>query len=295
MRHRLFAPSLWVATLVSLASPVLGDNPDHPQEKPKESAKFVRLRRDEAGKELRALETSIVRFRDPARPELVVDLVGAVHIADRPYYQDLNKRFDSYDAVLYELVAPEGTRIPKGQKAASAHPVGVLQIFMKNQLELSFQLEEVDYTKKNLVHADMSPEEFSKSMKDRGESFFQIMLRAIGQGIAQQSRNPERTSDSALLLALFSKDRMQLKRLVAEQFEDMDAQMLALSGPDGSTLITERNKKALEVLQREINDGKKRLAIFYGAGHLADMEQRLVKDFGLKRAEETWLSAWSLK
>src|SRR5690349_13867624 len=48
------------------------------------------------------LEVAIRRFSLPSGQ--TVDLVGAVHIADAPYYQELNRRFATYDAVLFELV-----------------------------------------------------------------------------------------------------------------------------------------------------------------------------------------------
>src|SRR5262245_40385282 len=75
---------------------------------------FMRLKRD-AKNQAVALETAIVRYV-PASGEgsLSVDLIGAVHVADRDYYQKLNKQFQQYDVLLYELVAPEGTRVPKG-------------------------------------------------------------------------------------------------------------------------------------------------------------------------------------
>jgi hypothetical protein len=97
-------------------------------------------------------------------------------------------------------------------------------------------------------------------------------------------------------MALFDKTRaIQMKRFMADQMSSMDSVMLALEGPKGSTLITERNKAALKVLADEIKGGKKKLAIFYGAGHLSDMEKRLIADFGLKRADENWLEAWNLR
>ena len=37
----------------------------------------------------------------------------------------------------------------------------------------------IDYKKANFVHADMSPDEMAKSMKDRGESIWTIMLRMM--------------------------------------------------------------------------------------------------------------------
>ncbi|MCA9218600.1 MAG: hypothetical protein KDB27_36275, partial [Planctomycetales bacterium] len=198
-----------------------------------------------------------------------------------------------YDVLLYELVAPEGTKVPKGG-GKSHHPVGQMQQGMKSMLELEFQLEQIDYHAKNFVHADMSPEEFAKSMNDRNESFLQIMFRMMGQASAQQSKG-DGPSDFDLLFALFSKDRARrLKQAMAVQFEDIEGQMNALQGPEGSTLITERNKKALEVLQKQIADGKKSIGIFYGAGHLPDMSERLIEDFKLTPVNEEWLEAWDM-
>jgi hypothetical protein len=261
----------------------------------KATAKFLRVVKDDKKQPL-AMETSIARFAPAdAGSGVVVDLIGAVHVADKKYYEALNKKFDEYDVVLYELVAPEGTKIPKGGREKNEHPVAAIQKGMQSILELEFQLEQIDYTKKHLVHADMSPEQFAKSMKDRGESFLQLFLRMMGQALAQQGGR-QQVSDAEILFALFSPDRAhQLKRLIALQFEEMGGMLMALEGPQGSTIITERNKVALEVLKKQMADGKKRIAIFYGAGHLPDMEKRLVSDFKLQPGEVTWVEAWDLR
>jgi hypothetical protein len=262
--------------------------------------KFIRVRRNDKRQPL-AMETAVVRYISADRPGVVVDLVGAIHIGDKSYYDELNKLFEQYEVVLYELVAPEGTRIPKeGRQGTSAHPIGAMQNGMSSMLALAHQLDQVDYTKQNFVHADMSPEDFNKSMEKRGESFMQMFLRLMGQGMvqqaAQQQGNGGGSTDLDLLMALFSKDRaLKLKTLFADQFENMEAQMLVFDGPEGSTIITERNKKAFEVLDKQLKEGKKKVAVFYGAGHLPDMEKRLADDFGLKREGETWLTAWSLQ
>ncbi|MBB75894.1 MAG: hypothetical protein CMJ75_15410 [Planctomycetaceae bacterium] len=257
---------------------------------------FVRLTRDKE-KKLVALETAVVRYvpKTPTDTGLTVDLIGAIHVADKSYYAQLNKMFSRYDAVLYELVAPSGTRIPKGTKVKARNAISGLQLTMKRMLELEFQLEQVDYSPKNFVHADFSPLEFSQSMKDRGESFSQMLFRMLGQSLATQSKT-NNDANAALLFAFFSQDRaLKLKQVLAQQFEDLDGQLSVLGGPQGSTIITERNKRALAVLKKEIKDGKKKLAVFYGAGHLADMERRLIEDFTMKRKQESWVSAWSLK
>ena len=179
---------------------------------------------------------------------------------------------------------------------SSGHPIAALQNGMKDMLGLEHQLTSINYKKKNFVHADMSPEQFSKSMADRNESFLDMIFRSIGHGIAQESKGSKQSAGNVnLLAAFFSKDRpLLLKRAMAEQFEDLEGQMNLFGGPDGSTIITERNKVALQVLEKEIAGGKKTLGIFYGAGHLPDMEKRLIDDFGLVPQETRWLAAWNL-
>ncbi len=81
---------------------------------------------------------------------------------------------------------------------------------------------------------------------------------------------------------------------MAGQFEDSDKAMSWLEGPDGSTLITERNKAAFAVLGEQLAAGKRKVAVFYGAGHLPDMERRLVKDYRLKPGKTRWVTAWDL-
>ena len=73
---------------------------------------FLRVTNDASGEPL-ALQTAITRYR-PAKGDLVVDLIGAVHIGEREYYRQLNTQFELYDVVLYELVAPQGTRADAG-------------------------------------------------------------------------------------------------------------------------------------------------------------------------------------
>jgi hypothetical protein len=259
--------------------------------------KFLRLERNDHG-ELMSLQTAVAHYKstDPAKRDLQVDLVGAVHVGEKAYYDALNELFKKYDVVLYELVAPPGTRIPKGAKPG-AHPVAMLQNGLKDMLALEHQLSRIDYTQPNLVHADMSPEEVSKSMSDRGESVVSMMFRMMGHGIAQQTKLEAqgKTPQADLFGALFSRDRAgAMKRMFAEQFESLEDMMQALDGPQGSTLITERNKVALAKMGEEIAAGKKKIAVFYGAGHLGDMEKHVIADYQLQRDGEQWLTAWTL-
>jgi hypothetical protein len=131
-------------------------------------------------------------------------------------------------------------------------------------------------------------------MQDRGETFSAMFARMIGYALANQ--NESSVAEADLVLALFNKNRaLALKRVVAEQFEQMDWMIGAMDGPKGSTLIGERNKAALEVLRKQMAAGKQKLAIFYGAAHMPDFRQRIEKDFGLRSTGTRWLQAWDLK
>lgn len=256
---------------------------------------FVRLLRDGKDRPI-ALQTAIVRYTRTGRddPKAYVDLIGAVHVADAAYYRALNARFGQYDALLYELVAPPGTVVPK-TGAKSSHPIGMLQQGLTGILDLDFQLDRIDYHKPNFVHADMSPAEFRKSMEDRNESLLAMAFRMMGYSMAQQDKHPDQSADAALFSVLLSPDpSLALKRILAQQFEDLEGSMGAIEGPQGSTIISERNKVALGVLSKQQAAGKQRLGIFYGAGHLPDMQLRLEKDFGLKRQTTTWITAWDM-
>jgi hypothetical protein len=245
-----------------------------------------------------SLDVAIVRYvpRDCGQTAPTVDLVGAVHIADAAYYKKLNHEFEQYDAVLYELVAAPGKRPPEGGVRSPTNPLSAIQMGLKDLLDLEFQLSAVHYNRPNMVHADMSPEQFSRSMESRGESFLGMFLRMLAYALAKQSSDGGNLDGMQLLLALCDHDRaLALKRIMAEQFEDMEGSVQALGGPLGSTLIQERNKVALSVLRKQLAAGKQRIAIFYGAGHLGDFDQRLREDFDLTPITTRWLVAWDMK
>lgn len=265
---------------------------------------WVRLRRD-GKRRPQALEVAIVRYvapkyadQLPAKVPEYVDLVGAIHVGDRGYYRELNRRFGGYDALLYELVAPKGTVVERGRGTSNAHPLGALQNGMKSMLELEHQLEKIDYTRPNFVHADLTPDEFFQSMEEKDESFASLLFRMMGQGIAQQSQQAAEgeSADVDIFAALLSTDRARkLKIALAKQFNSMESMLSGMSGPEGSTLITERNKRALEVLREQLGAGKKKIGVFYGAGHLPDMHDRMVSEFDLKPIGTVWLEAWNLR
>lgn len=268
-------------------------------------AEFLRLSRDDASEPL-SLDTSIVEYLEPAagaapagrRLPLQVDLVAAVHVGSGSYYETLSRLFKEYDAVLYELVAPENNRVPRpGRKPAGA--IGSAQQGLTKLLGLEFQLEAIDYAAANFVHADLSPKEFDEAMAKRGESWWSMFMKLMKESMARANTQKSRTPDVGmgdLFGILFGSDReVRLRRIMAEQFTDMDVLTAAFGGEDGSTLITDRNAAAVDVLRDQIARGHRRIAIFYGAAHMDDFDRRLRQDFGLQPGETIWLEAWDLR
>lgn len=260
---------------------------------------WVRQSQDADGKP-QALQTAIGRYqgKPPGRKDPVtVDLVGAIHVGDRAYYKGLDRRFTEYEAVLYELVAPEGTVVPRGRRVTNDNPLGAMQNGMKNLLELEHQLEVVDYTQRNFVHADMSPEELFATMERRDESLLKLYFRLVGQSVAQQSQAAAKgeSAELDLFAAFFSNDRARkLKLALSGQLTQLEGLLTSFGGEKGSTIIHERNRTAMDVLARQIAAGRTRIAIFYGAGHLADMDERLRERFGLRQTGKEWVDAWDL-
>ncbi|WP_286177957.1 hypothetical protein [Stieleria mannarensis] len=283
---------------VSVAQSATADTPVTESKTSSEDAadeSYLRIKKDENGKKV-ALQTAIVRFHGKPGTRYdgaIVDLVGVVHIGEKAYYKDLNQRLSKYDSVLYELVAPDGTRIRPEDLKKRRSLVASMQTGMKDMLELEYQLELVDYMAENFRHADMSPEEFSEDLQRRGDSVLKMIARMMGAGLATQSKNG---GDLGVLMALFSDDRSTaMKNAMATQLIDMEAVTVGLNDANGeNTLIKGRNAKAFQVLREELAAGKETLAVFYGAGHLADMAERLEKDFGMKAGKTTWLNAWDL-
>ena len=243
-----------------------------------------------------ALEVGIISLRHK-ETGVKVDLVGAVHIGDKAYYDQLNKQFKQYDSVLYEMVKPADLD-PAQFKGRPQSGVSMMQTFMQKQLDLAYQLDEVDYTAKNFVHADMTAKQFQKQQQARGESMFMLMFKLMREDMAARAKKGKRPADistAELLRALLSPTRsVELKYLLARQFNEMERLTAGLNGKEGSVILTDRNIVALKVLSKEMTAGKKNLAVFYGAAHLPDMEERMVKEMGFERKRTRWLKAWDL-
>lgn len=290
-----------------------------PQEEPADTdadpPEYIRIRRNDRRSAV-ALETSIIHFANSSKyPGISVDLIGAIHLGEAQYYEALNKQFKEYDVLLFEAVMPKeavrrGFRPGGGQGSGRRFndeeewteakvgltAISALQLGMKDALGLEFQLSAINYMAPNFVHADMTQEDFEATMAKRGESFSQLLVQEMGKAALQQQKINPLAQQLDLMISLLATDRKYRMRRIAAIELAKASTGDAFAGADGSsTIITERNKKALAVLKQQLQRSQKRIGVFYGAGHFADMEERIVSDFGFQRESEEWLVAWRLR
>jgi hypothetical protein len=259
--------------------------------------RFVRVTRNRQDEPER-LETSIARYVSGESPDgsLQVDLVSAVHVGDRTYYDRLNEELKNYDVVLYEFVAPKDKAVPQpGTRSRST--VGDVQRIIRDVLQFEHQLDGIDYTVENFVHADMTPEQLSLEMQKRGESSWNMFVRMLENIKATPADDRQSLDEEDLVLMLFrfaKNPSLSLRRAMAEQMADVEGFVTLFEHPGGSAIITGRNEEALKALRSQIDDGKRKIAIFYGAGHMPGLEKSLMQDFDLQLESERWIPAWDM-
>ncbi|TWU13473.1 hypothetical protein CA54_23080 [Symmachiella macrocystis] len=300
VNRALVATSLCAATL-------LGSTAVQAQSPQEESSptKYLRVSRDKDNKP-ETLETAVVSFAPKSGAKNVtVDLVGAIHIGDEAYFDTLNRLFQDYDVVLYEMVKPKDVTPQRGSKDRQQTPLALVQRMLPSMLDLSFQVDSVDYTPENFVHADLTPTELGEAMRKRGETRMSLFIKVVKE-VMQQYQEEWATggslsgnvSDAEILSFLTRKEgAQQLKAMIAGKLEELGPDM-GLGATLDSILIVDRNEAALKVLKEQLANRKNgkplRIAIYYGAAHMSDMASRLTKDFQMQQGDISWVQAWDI-
>lgn len=218
---------------------------------------------------------------------VTVDLYGVVHMADDEYWSKVQQDLDAYDTVLYEGVKQGDEPNPETKG------LHFIQGGMSKLMGLTFQKEGIDYTGPNMVHADIDIKTLQNNLD--GEK-----LNPLG-GILPQDRVDQLKPlldllGDALDILLGSNPELQnaMKLQLAEQLGTVDIEA-QLSPKMKQAIIVDRNQIVMDELdnQRKTQPDKKRIAIFYGAGHNADFAKRF-EALGYKRGKKRWMTAWKI-
>ena len=261
---------------VAAASETAASETEEPQKaqvgtiQKRKPTEFIRVERDEYGNPV-GLQTATARYwlqDDTGRVKLEVSLESVVHFADAAYYRGFDQRFRHYDAVLYELVAPEEKRIPK---AADDGPnLGrLLQQITAGGLGFAYQMDAIDYQAKNMVHSDLSPAKMAELKRKRGEDEFTMLAdllldlsRRLNQAASVGKLNEKPSVELGLDVLVDPNGAVKLRRLLASAF-DKGSPVASLNPAQAASLIQDRNERAMQVFQEQLDEGKRKVAFFW--------------------------------
>lgn len=161
-----------------------------------------------------------------------------------------------------------------------------IQVKLAKTLGLEFQLAALDYNRPNWRNSDITVEKLEQRFEEAGVdgSFLFGMLDGSSLG----------SKLMGFLLGLLEQSPqlvIQTKIMMAEMLAHAEA-LGGNLGPVMDVLIKDRNAIVMEDLSRVLasEPAVHRVAIFYGAGHLPDMEHRLAA-MGFAGGETAWRTA----
>jgi len=168
-----------------------------------------------------------------------------------------------------------------------------IQMQLAKALGLEFQLVAIDYNRPNWRNSDMTMTELEKALEEAGASGG--MLFNMLDGSSMMSKMV-----SALLGMMGStpEGSFYMKVMVVETLARAE-EMMEVQGKSNKgmgammkVLIEGRNQVVFDDLEKLIREepGVTSVALFYGAGHLADMEERLVA-MGYRETGVVWKDA----
>ncbi len=166
-----------------------------------------------------------------------------------------------------------------------------IQQQLASALGLVFQLDVMDHTGANWRNSDMTVEELQERLDETGAEagvLFKTLdgtsfsARLMGLAFKFIGSNPAYSAIGKLVL-------VETLARADEILESAPGEMGAMMG----VIIHERNRVLLDDLRAVIEHepGVRTIGIIYGAGHLADVQQRLVEEFGYVEAGEEWVPA----
>jgi hypothetical protein len=259
------------------------------------------------------------RHRGPA-----IWLAAVMHVGEPDYYRALQHFLDAQTVVLYEGVNAEAhahhvrdasaASTPAAAPVPAPPPMGTnagysMQSTLARSLGLVFQLEAIDYDRANFLNSDLSIVQIQRIMAGGRP------LATPGQGGGTNGTFDTllQIMDGTSLLGSLFKIGMQLmaaspelqavaKLTLIEAVGRLKGDLSDVQGlpPDWKqlvkVLIEARNQNLMADLKTELKKipSSGSIAVFYGAGHMDDLEKRVTGNLHYRPADETWLTAFSV-
>jgi len=236
-------------------------------------------------------------------------LAGVSHVGDGDYYHRIQNFLDEQSLVLFEGISERnrgkvGTPPDPAPASGIASPRSSLQSEMANSLGLVFQLESVDYSRAHFRNSDLSVQELRDvlaSLPSNGEGAsrgFETLLSAmegdsllgtvVRFGLRFMGASPKlRAMGRLALLEMLGRLKGDIASMPG-MTPDL-AQLLQV-------LIEKRDERVVLDLRKELDSARTddSITVFYGTGHMPDMEKRLRQELKYRPANEVWFTAFSV-
>lgn len=173
-----------------------------------------------------------------------------------------------------------------------------LQAQLADALGLEFQLDAIDYADAGWVCSDMSMNELSESFAARGLDFAPIGSTLAGSSLSgtvlQVLLRLVQLADVMLDGAIADMFKVVMIELLGDE-KIMEQSLQQFGAEFADVIIGERNRVVMDDLEQAVASGRhETIAVFYGAGHLPDFEQRFAEQLGYEPVCKTWLAAISV-
>ncbi len=257
-----------------------------------------------------ALEVALRRL-EPVRgrgPDLW--LAAVTHLGTSNYYAELQRFLDAQALVLYEAVRRDPDEPPGPREGYS------LQADLARVLGLTFQLDAIRYDRPHFKNSDLSYDDLAwffavntnaPTATPAGASGVAPSAGAVEFGALVQALNGEGLFGGLARLGvsvLAASPRLQAATKVAmiEMLGQLPNDLTQIEGlPPGlqrlmRALVEERNEAVVRDARAALarRPPPATVAVFYGAGHMADLEYRLCRGLGYQPAEDRWLTAFAV-
>lgn len=255
-----------------------------------------------------ALQIALRKFTPAKGRGPAVWLTGVSHIGESNYYTALQQHLDSQALVLFEGVGGRDKSIRFDPEEQSS-----IQHTLATSLGLVFQLAAIDYDRPGFKNSDLSIAELQRMMA--GETGADRPDGASGSAAAGSPEFQQLLGimDGSSFLGVLvhmgiklisSSPKLQAmsKLAMIEMLGHFQADLSEMEGvpPDLQRLMTVIIRGRNDVVIRDLKQcvGKvppgHSISVFYGAGHMPDLEKRLTGELGYRRRDEAWLTAMSL-
>ncbi len=252
-------------------------------------------------------------------------LAGTAHLGEPEYYHTLQKFLDAQTVVLFEGVnarahprkvpkpgasaEPEPDLPPEPKASEGTNTAYSLQPELAKSLGLAFQLDAIQYDRTNFLNSDLSIFDIQKLMLNdpkavpaqpgqpgRSSATFDALLQimdgssflgSIYKWMVQYiGRSPELQATTRLMFV--------------QMLGDLTGDMAEMRGAPPElqhllkVLIEKRNQNVVEDLKTElaIVPAEGSIAVFYGTGHMPDLEKRVVHQLHYRPVEDKWYTAF---